>query len=301
MRIFLTGANGWIGSAIASELIDAGHEVVGLVRSEEKGAALVAKGGSAFVGSLDDLEVLKQAASDVDAVIHTAFGLDFSRMEALAAEDRKAIEAFGEVFAGSPRPILVTGGFLVGDGTTVDEFGRPPFNPSFPRASEQTAFALADKGIHASVVRNPRSVHGKGEAHGFVPMLAEVARETGVSAYVGDGSNRWPAVHRLDSARLYRLAIERGAGGEAYHAVAEEGVPYREIAEAIGRQIGVPSASMVEHEAQAHFGWLASFVMNDGPASHAWTTETLGWSPREVGIVADIERASYSDKLSGSA
>ena len=295
MHLFLTGANGWIGSAVADELLAAGHRVTGLVRSRAKADALAVRGVAPLVGSLSDLDILRAGAGDADGVVHTAFGLDFARMEELAAEDRIAIETFGEVFAGSARPILVTGGFLVGDGTVVDEFGRPPFRPDFPRASEQAAFALAERGVHASVVRNPRSVHGKGETHGFVPMLAAVARAKGVSAYVGEGATRWPAVHRLDSARLYRLAIERGARGEAYHAVAEEGVPFREIAEAVGRQVGVPTVSLASEAALDHFGWLAGFVTNDGPASNRWTSETLGWTAREVGIVADIERPDYSE------
>ena len=223
MRVFLTGANGWIGSAIARELIDAGHTVVGLVRSARKGADLASIGGTAVVGSLDDLDVLRRGAADADGIIHTAFGLDISRIGELAEEDRRAIETFGEVFAGSTRPIIVTDGFLHLTGEQAKETDRPEIMPEFPRASQQTAFTLAERGIHANVVRNPRSVHGKGETHGFVPMLAAVAREKGVSAYVGDGDNLWPAVHRLDAARVYRLALERGARGEAYHAVAEVG------------------------------------------------------------------------------
>ena len=198
------------------------------------------------------------------------------------------------MFAGSARPIVVTSGFLHPTGETATEDERPAVMPTFPRASEQTAFALAERGLHACVVRNPRSVHGKGETHGFVPMLAAVAREKGVSAYVGDGANLWPSVHRLDAARVYRLALERGARGEAYHAVAEEGVPYRQIAEAIGRQLGVPAKSLTPEEAEAHFGPLATWVGNNGPASSEWTRTTLGWTPEQIGIVADIERPDYS-------
>ena len=294
MRVFLTGASGWIGSAIARELMAAGHSVVGLVRSEEKGAALASAGGTVLVGSLGDLDVLRRGAADADGIIHTAFGLDLSRIGQLAAEDSTAIETFGEVFAGSARPIVVTDGFLHLTGEKALETDRPEVMPAFPRASQQTAFALAERGIHANVVRNPRSVHGKGETHGFVPMLAAVAREKGISAYVGDGANRWPAVHRLDAARVYRLALERGACGEAYHAVAEEGVPYREIAEAIGRQLGLPAKSLTPEEAEAHFGPLATWVANNGPASNEWTKKVLGWSPEQVGIVADIGRPDYS-------
>ena len=294
MRVFLTGASGWIGSVIARELMAAGHSVVGLVRSKEKGAALLSAGGTVLVGGLGDLDVLRRGAADADGIIHTAFGLDISRIGELAAEDSTAIETFGEVFAGSARPIIVTDGFLHLTGEKALETDRPEVLPAFPRASQQTAFALTERGIHANVVRNPRSVHGKGETHGFVPMLAEVARERGVSAYVGDGANRWPAVHRLDAARVYRLALERGACGEAYHAVAEDGVPYREIAEAIGRQLGLPAKSLTLDEAEAHFGPLATWVANNGPASNEWTKKVLGWSPEHVGIVADIERPNYS-------
>lgn len=294
MRVFLTGATGWIGSAIVDELIAAGHSVIGLVRSEEKGVALRSAGGTVVVGTLSDLDVLRQGAAEADGIIHTAFGLDISRIDELAAEDSVAIETFGEVFAGSARPIIVTDGFLHMTSEKAVETDRPEVLPDFPRASQQTAFALAESGVHANVVRNPRSVHGKGETHGFVPMLADVAREKGFSAYVGDGSNLWPAVHHLDAARVYRLALERGARGEAYHAVAEEGVPFREIAEAIGRQLGLPAKSLTLQEAEAHFGPLATWVANDGPASNEWTKKVLGWSPEQVGIVADIERQGYS-------
>ncbi len=294
MRVFLTGASGWIGSVVARDLLAAGHSVVGLVRSEDKGMALASAGGTPLVGALRDLDVLRQGAANADGIIHTAFGLDISRIGELAAEDRIAIETFSEVFAGSARPIIVTSGFLSLTGETVTEADRPDVMPAFPRASEQAAFELAERGLHASVVRNPRSVHGKGETHGFVPMLAAVAREKGVSAYVGDGANLWPSVHRQDAARVYRLALERGALGEAYHAVAEIGVPYREIAEAIGRQLGLPAKSLTPEEAEAHFGPLATWVANNGPASNEWTRKTLGWTPEQVGIVADIERPGYS-------
>lgn len=294
MRVFITGANGWIGSMIVRDLLDAGHAVAGLVRSKEKAEALAAAGATPVLGTLQDLDVLRRAAGQADGIIHTAFGLDLANIAALAEEDRVAIETFGSVFAGSSRPLVVTSGFLQLDGGTATETARPPVLPAFPRASEQTAFVLAARGVHASVVRNPRSVHGKGETHGFVPWLAGVARERGVSAYVGDGQNRWPSVHRMDAARVYRLALERGARGEAYHAVAEEGVPYREIAEAIGRQLGLPTVALPPEQAEAHFGPLATWVANDGPASSAWTRQVLGWTPREAGLVADIGQPDYS-------
>ena len=294
MRVFLTGANGWVGSVIARELLDAGHAVVGLVRSREKGEALAAAGGTPLVGSLGDLDVLRRAAGDADGIVHTAFGLDFSKIVEMAAEERHAMEAFAEVLAGSDRPLVMTGGFgLLPSGQTFTEDDRPPAIPGFPRASEQTAFALAGRGLRASVVRLPRSVHGVGERHGFVPMLAAVAREQGVSAYVGDGQNLWPSVHRVDAARVFRLAVERAGPGEAYHAVAEEAVPYRRIAEAIGRQVGVPTRSLTPEEAAAHFGALAMWVAGNGPASSAQTRAALGWEPREIGLLADIDRPDY--------
>ena len=294
MRVFLTGANGWIGSVVARELLDAGHSVTGLVRSKEKADALAAAGITPLVGTLRDLDVLRQGASDAEGVIHTAFGLDLSKIEELAAEDREAIETFGDVFAGTDRPIIVTGGIGIAPaGDIFSEDARPPVIPDFPRASEQTAFALAIRGLRASVVRNPRSVHGVGETHGFVPMLTAVARDKGVSAYVGDGQNLWPSVHRLDAARVYRLALERGAHGEAYHAVAEEGGPYKLIAEGIAQQLGVPAKSLSPEEAQAHFGALAVWVGGNGPASSEKTRAALGWEPREAGLIADISRPDY--------
>lgn len=293
MRVFLTGANGWIGSAIASELMDAGHSVVGLVRSRKSGDALAAVGVTPLIGSLTDLDVLRRGADDADGVIHTAFGLDFSDYERLSREDVATIETFGAVYAGSERPIVVTHGLgVLPAGETFTEDARPPVVPAYPRASEQTAFALAMRGVRASVVRPARSVHGVGERHGFVPQLADIAREKGFSAYVGDGRSPWPAVHRLDAARVFRLALERGAGGEAYHPVAE-GVPFRLMAEAIGRQLGVPTRSLAPDEAEPHFGALAIWLTGSGTVSSTWTRETLGWQPRERGLIADIDRPEY--------
>lgn len=295
MHVFLTGANGWIGSAVAEDLMEAGHCVTGLVRSREKAEALARRGIRPLVGELADRDALRAAVAEVDGIIHTAFGLDLSKITELAEEERRAVETFGEVFQGSERPIIVTGGVLLtAKGDVFDESERPPVDPAFPRASEQTAFALAERGIHASVVRNPRSVHGQGERHGFVPMLAAVARRTGVSAYVEDGNNLWPAVHRLDAARVYRLALERGARGEAFHAIAEEGVPFRLIAEAVGRQVGVPARSMSREEAKGHLGGLAVWVAGNGPASSRRTRDALGWKPKEIGLLDDIERRDYS-------
>lgn len=295
MRIFLTGANGWIGSAIARDLIAKGHQVTGLVRSADKGEAFAAIGGTPLVGSLGDLDALRAAASECDGVIHTAFGLDLSKMAYLAKEDTDAIAAFGDALAGSDRPIIATGGVLLTPpGEVFEETARPPVDPNFPRASEQSAFALAERGLRAMVIRNPRSVHGQGETHGFVPMLASIARSKGVSAWVGEGNNLWPAVHRLDCARAYTLALTHGVGGEAYHAIAEQGVPFRAIAEAVGRQLGLPSRSIMPDEAEVHFGGIAMFVTGNGPAANAHTRARLNWEPQEPGIVADIERTDYS-------
>ena len=299
MRVFLTGASGWIGSLVARELVEAGHSVVGLVRSPAKAQTAKAAGIEPVIGTLSDFDTLRECASEADGVIHTAFGLDISRIDELAAEDAKAIKTFGEAFEGSSRPIIVTDGFIQTDGSMAFESDRPGLKHDFPRASQQTAFALAERGLHASVVRNPRSVHGKGETHGFVPMLAAVAREKGFAGYIGEGDNLWPAVHRCDAARLYRLALERGARGEAYHNVAEQGVPYRTIAEAIGRQTGLPARSLTPVEAEDHFGPLAVWVGNNGPVSNAWTRDTLGWTPAHLGIVADIERSAYSSAMAG--
>ena len=295
MRVFLTGANGWVGSVIARDLLDAGHAVTGLVRSKEKAGALAA-GVTPLLGSLSNLNVIRRGAGDADGVIHTAFGLDISKIAELAEEDRQAIETFGDVFAGSDRAIVVTSGVgLMPAGEMFTEDARPPIIPEFPRASEQTAFALAERGLRASVVRLPRSVHGLGERHGFVPMLAAVAREKGASAYVGDGRNLWPSVHRLDAARVFRLALERGARNEAFHAIAEEGVPFKLIAEAIGRQVGVPAKSLKREEADAHFGGLAMWVAGNGPASSERTRAVLGWEPEERDLISDIDRPDYSE------
>ncbi len=295
MHIFVTGATGWVGSAVVNELIAAGHQVVGLARSDKGAKALTAAGAEVQRGSLSDLEMLKRAASDADGVIHLAFGIDFTKIVEMAEEDRQAIEAFGEVYAGSNRPVIVTSGFgfLPPGETFIEEMPAAPLMPGFPRASEQTAFAIASKGARATWVRLPRSVHGVGERHGFVPMLAGIAQEKGVSAYVGEGQNLWPSVHRIDAARLYRLALEQGAQGGPFHAVADEGVPFRQIAEAISEQLGVPTKSITPEEAAEHFGLLAMFISGNGPASSAQTRERLGWMPEQPGLIRDINRPEY--------
>ncbi len=295
MRVFITGASGWVGTAVTRELLEAGHTVVGLVRTEDKARALVALGGAALSGSLADLEVLAAGAAGADGVIHLAFGAGLGDPAAFARsaqEDRQAIETFGAVYAGSARPIVVTAGIGVlppGERFTEAMPSRPP-HPSFPRISEPVTLEVAARGVAATTVRLPRSVHGAGETHGFVPRLMALARRTGRSAYVGDGGNVWPSVHRLDAARLFRLALEAGARGGPFHAVADEGVPFRRIAEAIGQRLALPVASIPPDQAAAHFGPMAMPVMGNGPASSAQTQARLGWVPREPGLIEDIER-----------
>ena len=295
MRVFITGATGWIGSAIVRELVEGGHHVAGLVRSEGNRAALSALGATPVMGSLDDADVLRRAASEADGTIHTAFGIDFSKFAEMSQQERRVIELFGKVYEGSDRPIVATAGFfLLPPGEKFTEAMFPAaVDPRFPRTPEQPVAAIAKEGVRATVVRLPRSVHGRGERHGFVPMLARVAREKGMSAYIGDGDNLWPSVHRLDAAHLFCLALEHGAQGGPFHAVADEGVPYRLIAEAIGRQLGVPARSLTVEEAADHFGPLAMWVGGNGPASSQTTRERLGWVPKQAGLIADIDHPDY--------
>jgi len=292
MRVFLTGATGFIGSAIIPELIGAGHQVIGLTRSEAGAEALTAAGAEVHRGDLEDLDSLRSGAAMSDGVIHCAFNHDFSKFAENSQMDRRAIEALGGALAGSDRPLLVTGGIgLLAPGRSVTEDMDPPANSPTPRVSEQAALALVPQGVRASVVRLPQ-VHNTVK-QGFVSYLIAVAREKGVSAYVGDGRNRWPAAHVLDTARLYRLALEKREAGARYHAIAEEGVPLRDIAEVIGRGLKVPVVSLSPEEAGPHFGFLASFVGLDMPASSALTQERLGWYPTGPGLIADLEQMQY--------
>jgi nucleoside-diphosphate-sugar epimerase len=293
MNVFVTGATGFIGSAVVRELLAAGHQVLGLTRSDAGAQSLIAAGAKVHRGDLEDLQSLRSGAKLSDGVIHLAFNHDFSKFAANCEADRRGIEALGVVLAGSDRPLLVTGGLLLlAPGRTATEEDAPvPVSNSYPRASEVTAMALASQGVRAAVVRLPQ-VHDPVK-QGLVTYLVNIAREKGVSAFVGDGLNRWAAAHVLDVARLYRLALEKSSAGATYHAVAEEGVPLRDIAEVIGRGLKVPVVSKCPQEAANHFGFFAHFVSVDGPASGAQTQERLGWRPTGPGLLSDLEKMHY--------
>lgn len=293
MRVFVTGASGWVGSAVVPELINAGHQVVGLARSDESADAISAAGAEVHRGSLEDLESLHEGAAKSDGVIHLAFIHDFSQYETANQADRQAIEAMGSALEGSDRPLVIASGVA----TTARRrlaTENDPAAPEFPRSPATTmTLALAEKGVRSSVVRLAPSTHGQGDT-GFVPIVINIARELGVSGYVGDGANRWPAVHRSDAARAFRLALEEAPAGSVWHAVADEGVPTRAIAEVIGGHLDLPVKSIPAERAGEHFGWMGMFWGGiDAPTSNALTRERLGWEPTGPSLIEDLEQGHY--------
>jgi len=294
MRVFVTGATGFIGIPVVKELISAGHQVLGLARSEEGAKSLNAVSAEVHRGSLEDLDSLRKGSADSEAVIHLAFIHNFSKFKENCEIDRRAIETLGAALAGSNKPLIVTAGTagLAGPGQVATEENH--ISPDFPlpRVSEQTALALIPKGVRAMVVRLPQ-VHNTVK-QGLVSFMITLAKEKGVSAYVGEGSNRWSAVPVLDAARVYRLALEKNEAGAIYHAVAEEGVRMRDIVEVIGRGLNVPVVSLTPEKAQAHFGWLSAFVSSDLQASSAITRKKLGWQPTGPGLIADLDGMNYA-------
>jgi len=298
MRVFVTGATGFIGSAVVQELINAGHQVLGLARNDAAADALARLGVEAHRGELSDTESLAAGARACEGVIHTAFIHDFSQFEANVETDRRAVEALAGALAGSNRPLVIASGTLMVSHARPGTEQDAPASVDVPRAaSEATVLAAARRGVRGSIVRLPPSVHGDGD-HGFVPRLIGIAREKGASAYVGDGLNRWPAVHRLDAAHLFRLALEKGSAGARYHGVADEGVPVREIAEVIGRRLNVPVVAKSPAEAAGHFGFLGHILGIDGPASSKLTQERLGWRPVQPGLIPDLDRPNYFEGYS---
>ncbi|MEU9533761.1 MULTISPECIES: SDR family oxidoreductase [Streptomyces] len=303
MRVFITGASGWIGSAVVPELIGAGHQVVGLARSETSAEALAAAGAEVRRGSLDDLDVLREAAADADGVLHLAFKHDIAfsgDFQGATEADRRAIDAFGDALAGSGKPFVIASGLLglapgrvatEEDGQSADP-GAPAGGPGGRQDNARATLALASRGVRSSVVRLPPTVHGDGD-QGFVAFLIANAREKGVSGYVGNGSQRWPAAHRSDAAHLFRLALENAPAGTTLHAAAEEGVPLRSVAETVARHLGVPAVSVAPEDAAGHFGWLGGMVSLDSPASSTLTRERFGWKPAGPGLAEDLDQGHY--------
>jgi nucleoside-diphosphate-sugar epimerase len=305
VRVLVTGASGWIGSAVVPELIGAGHEVVGLARSDASADALSAAGADVQRGDVDDLDVLATAAASADGVIHLAFKHDVAfagDFDSAVAADRRAIETFGDALAGTDRPFVIASG-VVGvafgkvateeDGRDVDA-SAPASGPLGRQANAQLVLSLADRGVRSSVLRLPPTTHGDGD-NGFVATQVGIARDKGVSGYVGDGANRWPAAHRSDAARLFRLALEGAPAGSVLHAVDDEGVPVRDISEVIGRHLNIPTVSIAPDEAWAHFGWLGGFLAIDSPASSTLTRKLLDWHPSGPGLIEDLDKGHYFD------
>jgi nucleoside-diphosphate-sugar epimerase len=297
MRVLVTGGSGFIGSAVVPELIGAGHQVVGLARSDASAKALGDAGAEVQRGSLEDLDGLRSAAAASDGVIHLAFNHDFANFATAALANQRAIETFGAALEGSNRPLLVASGTLgLAPGRVATEGDPEPANVESivaPRlASLHAARSFVSRGVRTVMLRFAPSVHGDGD-HGFVPVIIGIARQKGVSGYIGDGSNRWPAVHRLDAARLVRLALEAAPAGSAVHAVGDEGIPIRAVAEVIGRKLSLPVVSVAPENAGEHFGWMGGFLAVDSPASSALTRELLGWQPTHPGLIEDLERGRY--------
>ncbi len=287
MKVFVTGASGFIGSAVVKDLLAAGHEVTGLARSDESAGAIIESGARVLKGSLEDLDILRQGASQADGIIHTAFVYGFHQFAKANEIDKAAIEAMGEALVGTNKSIVIASGMLGASKTNGFVTEADAF-PAFPRSSEAAVMAVAEKGVNASVVRLSPSVHDKGD-RGFIPFMIAQALKHGASAYVGDGSNRWPAVHRLDAARLFRLAVEKGAKGVRYNAVGDESIRIREIAELIGEKLNLQVKSLLEDEVAAHFEWLSMFVGLDSPATSHKTQEQLGWKPTHIGLLDDMK------------
>jgi nucleoside-diphosphate-sugar epimerase len=307
MRVFVTGASGWIGSAVVPELIGAGHEVVGLARSDASAAALSAAGATVQLGTLDDLDGLRSTAAESDGAIHLAFKHDIAfsgDFQGAVDADRGAIETLGEALAGSDRPFVIASGLLglapgrvatERDGHDPDPGAAPMIGAAATRlANAQMTLSFASRGVRSSVLRLPPTVHGDGD-NGFIATLVGIARDTGVSGYIGDGVNRWPAVHRADAAHLFRLALEKAPAESTLHAVGDEGVPIRDIAAVIGRHLDLPVVAIAPDDAGAHFTWLAGFLAPDSPASAALTRELLGWQPTQPGLIDDLDQGHYFD------
>ena len=295
MRVFVTGATGFIGTAIVQQLLSAGHQVLGLARSDASAQKLTDAGAEAHRGDLENLDSLRGGAAQADGVIHAGFIHDFTRFAEVCEVDKVAIKTIGEVLQGSDRPFIVTSGTaLINPGKLATEDMIAPFNPAWPRASEQAADSVTEKSVLAAVVRLSPSVHGDDDQHGFVPILVNIAKEKGFSAYIGEGQNRWNAVHRLDAARLFRLALENATPGARYHAASEEAITVKSIAEAISKQLNLPVKSIAPEAAAEHFGWFAQMASIDCPASSSWTREKLNWQPTHSTLLNDIENGVYS-------
>jgi nucleoside-diphosphate-sugar epimerase len=292
MRVFITGASGWVGSALVPNLLAAGHEVVGLARSDESAAALTALGAATHRGSLDDVDSLRDGAAAADGVVHLAFIHDFSQYESANETDRRAIAAIGDALAGSNRPFVIASGVnATTDGTPCTEDDAP--TPGFPRSQATLdAVALAESGVRSSVVRLPPTVHGEGDS-GFIAMLIDIARAKSVAGYIGDGANVWPAVHRSDAAKVFELALERAPGGSVWHAIADEGVPTRDIAEVIGHHLGLPVVSVPLDDALDHFGFTGLLWSANLPTSSGSTRAQLGWQPTGPGLIDDLDQGHY--------